>query len=162
MRRLVAAAAVLLVSTGGMFGQMGDLNAAAQKPKQYVSYAAEEQTVTAGKRGELELHFHVLEGYHVNSHSPRSVLLIPTAVRLQPAAGVKAQTAEYPRGTVFSFNFSPADKLDVYAGDFTVKLPVIATAGKHQLDGTLRYQACNNRMCFAPKNVPVNVTVSVE
>lgn len=162
MKRLMMVTAALLIGTGSMMAQMGDLNAAPQKPKQYVSYAGEPQMVTAGKRGVLELRFHVLEGYHVNSHSPKSVLLIPTAVMLQPTAGVKTETAEYPRGTVFSFNFSPTEKLDVYEGDFTVKLPVVAGAGKHELNGTLHYQACDHAACYPPKNLPVQVVFTAK
>jgi hypothetical protein len=45
----------------------------------------------------------------------------------------------------------------VYMGDFTVKLPVVARAGAHTVDGTLRYQACDHAACYPPKNLPVQV-----
>ncbi len=127
------------------------------KPKSFVLYTAEPQTVSAGKRTVLELHFHVLEGYHVNSHTPKSELFIPTQVVVQPADGVKAEALEYPAGKLFSFSFEPGEKLDVYAGDFTVKLPVVAAAGDHEVDGTLKYQACDNAACYPPKSLPVKV-----
>ena len=86
------------------------------KPKSYVVYAAEQQKVAAGKRSVLELHFRVVDGFHVNSHTPKSELLIPTQIALQPAAGVKAEAVEYPAGTSYSFSFDPTEKLDVYSG----------------------------------------------
>ena len=154
--RLGAVLMALLVGAGTLPAQMGNLNAP-PRPKSYVTYAPEPQVVTAGKRSVLEMHFRVLNGFHVNSNTPKSEILIPTKLALQPAAGVKTEAAEYPAGTAYSFSFSPKEKLDVYAGDFTVKLPVIAAAGTHTVDGTLHYQACDHAACYPPKNLPVQV-----
>jgi DsbC/DsbD-like thiol-disulfide interchange protein len=128
-----------------------------QKPKSYIVYAAEPQTVAAGKKAVVELHFKVQDGFHVNSHTPKSELLIPTKLTLEPAAGVKAAALEYPAGTSYSFSFDPTEKLDVYSGAFTVKLPVVATAGEHRITGSLRYQACDHAACYPPKSLPVQV-----
>jgi hypothetical protein len=127
------------------------------KPKAYIVYAAEPQTVVAGKKATVELHFRVQDGFHVNSHTPKSELLIPTNVTLGAADGVKTAAPEYPAGTPYSFSFEPNEKLDVYQGPFTVKLPVVATAGEHKLSGTLRYQACDHAACYPPKTLPVEV-----
>jgi hypothetical protein len=48
----------------------------------------------------------------------------------------------------------------VYAGDFTVKLPVVAAAGEHTVEGSLKYQACDNAACYPPKTLPVKVDCS--
>jgi DsbC/DsbD-like thiol-disulfide interchange protein len=148
---------LLVLSTVANAQQVGNLDAPAAKPKSYVVYAGEPQNVAAGKRSVLELHFHVVDGFHVNSHTPKSELLIPTRIELQPATGVKADAVEYPAGTSYSFSFDPTEKLDVYSGAFTVKLPVVAEAGTHTVDGTLRYQACDNAACYPPKSLPVQV-----
>jgi len=137
--------------------QVGNLDTPTPKPKSFVLYAAEQQNVTAGKRSVLELHFRVVDGFHVNSHTPKSELLIPTQITLQPAAGVKAEAVQYPAGTSYSFSFDPTEKLDVYTGAFTVKLPVVADAGTHTVDGTLRYQACDHAACYPPKSLAVQV-----
>jgi hypothetical protein len=149
--------AVLPATVTSLAQQIGNLDAPAPKPKAFVLYAAEQQYVTAGKRSVLELHFRVVDGFHVNSHTPKSELLIPTQVAFQPATGVKAETAAYPAGTSYSFSFDPTEKLDVYSGAFTVKLPVVAEAGTHTVDGTLRYQACDHAACYPPKSLPVQV-----
>ncbi|QHN05566.1 disulfide bond formation protein DsbC [Granulicella sp. WH15] len=129
----------------------------APKPKQYVAFAAELATVPAGKRAELELRFRVAGGFHVNSHTPKSELLIPTRLELVPAVGVKVAEAVYPAGKSYSFSFSPKESLDVYSDDFVVKVPVVAAAGEHELKGTLRYQACDRAACYPPKSLPVDV-----
>ena len=135
---------------------------ASGKPKTYILFAAEPQTSPAGRHAVLELRFQVLPGYHVNSHTPKSQFLIPTALTLQPANGVKPDALEYPAGKLYSFAFDPTNKLDVYAGDFIVKLPVVAAPGNHTLDGSLRYQACDNASCYPPRNLPVKVVFTAK
>jgi len=125
--------------------------------KSYVTYTALPQTVPANHRATLELHFRVLTGYHVNSNKPTESYLIPTALTVPAASGVKTGEATYPAGQPYSFSFDPKTKLSVYAGDFIVKLPVTAASGAHSIDATLRYQACNNASCFQPKNLPVKI-----
>ncbi len=136
--------------------EFGSLDQAPVKNKQYITYAAEAQVVPAGKRAVLELRFKVQENFHVNSHTPKSELLIPTQLELQPS-DVKVAAAEYPAGQSYSFSFDPTEKLDVYAATFTVKLPVVAKAGQHEIKGTLKYQACDRAACYPPKSLPVDV-----
>jgi hypothetical protein len=162
MKRLLAAFTLLAAAVvNPALAQLGNMDAPT-KAKSYVLYAAEQQTVPAGKRGVLELRFHLVQGYHVNSHKPKSELLIPTVLTLQPAAGVTASPLEYPAGEPFSFSFDPTDKLDVYAGDFTIRLPVVAAAGAHTVDGSLRYQACDHASCYPPKTLPVKVVFTAK
>jgi hypothetical protein len=122
------------------------------KPKAYVTYVADSQTVPVGRRGVLELRFHVMTGFHVNSHTPKSPLLIPTALTLQPADGVKADALEYPAGKVYSFSFDPGDKLDVYAGDFTVKLPVVAARGRAYGGGNAEVSGVRQRIVLSAED----------
>ena len=157
--RVSLAAVLFAVSAAAVLSaqEVGNLDAPVAKPKSFVVYAAEQQNVTAGKRTVLELHFRVMDGFHVNSHTPKSDLLIPTRIELQPAAGVKSEAVEYPAGSTYSFSFDPTEKLEFYSGAFTVKLAVVAEAGTHTVDGTLRYQACDHAACYPPKSLPVQV-----
>ena len=150
MRRLFACG-VLLFGFGSMLAQD------AAKPKSTVTYVAEQQSVSAGKRAMLELHFKIVDGYHVNSHQPKSDFLIPTALKADPADGVTQGAPVYSAGQEFSFSFSPGEKLDVYSGDFTIKLPVTAEAGEHTLGATLHYQACDHAACYPPKSLPLRI-----
>ncbi len=157
MRRAVEVSVASVALMTAMWAQVpGEFDAPA-KSRGYISYAAEPQSIAAGKRGVLELHFRVAPGYHVNSHTPKSELLIPTALTLQPSGGVATGRLEYPAGTAYSFPSQPDEKLDVYTGDFDVKLPVEAKAGEHTISGVLRYQACDHAACYPPKELPVQV-----
>ncbi len=134
----------------------------AAKPRSYVLYAAEPQEIAAGKSATIDLRFRVLDGFHVNSHTPKSELLIPTNLTLEPEAGVKLAPLRYPPGTTYSFSFDPGETLDVYSGPFTVKLPLVAAAGEHRITGLLRYQACDQAACYPPKTVPVEVLLTAK
>ena len=142
--------------------QFGDLQGSAartlKQQREYVTYAAEPAVVAAGKRSVVEVHLLVAEGYHVNSHAPKSDLLIATVAKLEPQdAGVRMEAVEYPRGTSYSFATDPGEVLDVYSGAIVLRVPVVAAAGEHVLQGTLRYQACDQKSCFPPKTVPLAV-----
>ena len=139
-----------------LFSRAQDLSYHA-KPATFVVYAAESQTIAAGKSSTVELRFRVQDGFHVNSHTPKSDYLLPTKLELGTADGVKMAATEYPAGTAYSFSFEPNQKLDVYSGAFTVKLPVVAIAGEHKLAGALHYQACDHAACYPPKELPIEV-----
>ncbi len=143
-------------------GQFGSLEAPPRPARQYVLYVAEAQTVPSGKRATLDLHFRVENGYHVNSHAPKSDLQIPTAVELGSAPGVSIGTVEYPAGKSYTLSSDPAEKLDVYSEDFLVKLPVTAAPGDHELKGILKYQACDRAACYPPKTLPLDVVFTAK
>jgi len=164
MGRGWAIASVMLALSGGSIAAAQDFGNFDAKPKtqEFIVYAAEQQTAVAGKQSVLELNFRVLDGLHVNSHTPKSELLIPTSLTLDAAPGVKVGKAMYPTGSSYSFSASPDEKLDVYTGGFTVKVPVTAQAGTRMLEGRLRYQACDHEACYPPKTLPVEVAIAVK
>lgn len=122
-------------------------------------------TLSAGKTSQVDVHFRVNPGYHVNSHTPSSELLIPTKLDFKPLDKIKAGKIVYPPGEQLALPFSPSEKLSVYTGDIIAQVPVIAAKdvapGQYSLKGELQYQACNDNSCFPPKNLPVEITVVV-
>jgi Disulphide bond corrector protein DsbC len=113
----------------------------------------------------VNLNFRVPVGYHINSNTPKSEFLIPTALRMELPTDIILGKIEYPPGEDRSFPFSPDDKLNVYSGDFTIALGVhplkSVVPGKYLMHGVLRYQACDNAACYPPKNLPVSFEVKV-
>lgn len=161
MTRQIALLAALACCTLAGRPQITGMGAPAQQ-KAYVVYAAEVQNVSANKPGVLELRFHTVQGFHINSHTPKADYLIPTTLTMDAAPGVKPGALQFPAGHPYSFSFDPSTKLDVYAGDFVVKLPVVAAPGDHTLDGSLRYQACDNAACYPPRTLPVKVVFTAK
>jgi len=126
-----------------------------------VQYLAEPVAIEAGKPQEIELHFRTNKGFHINSHSPNSSELIPTTLTMQTVPGIKAGKVEYPAGTSYAFPFAPKNKLNVYTGDFVVKVRMTAEhAGNFTLNGSVRYQACDNMQCYPPQNLSVTVPIT--
>ena len=121
----------------------------------HVQFAAEPQAVAANKPATVRLHFQVDPGFHINSHTPKSEMLIPTKIAIADGDGVKVQTVDFPTGELYSFNFEPQTKLDVYTKDVVLTAHVVAQPGARTLIGVLRYQACDAAACYPPKTLPV-------
>jgi hypothetical protein len=103
-------------------------------------------------------------GFHANSNTPTDEYLIP--LTLKWAGGpLQVDGIVYPKGALEKYPFS-AKPLSVVTGEFSIstkfKVPESAANGAAAQNGTLKYQACNDRMCFAPKTVPVSVTLEIE
>jgi Disulphide bond corrector protein DsbC len=113
----------------------------------------------------VNLNFRVPPGYHINSNTPKSEFLIPTALKMDLPTDIILGKIEYPAGEDKSFPFSPDEKLSVYSGDFTIAVAVhplhSVVPGKYNMHGVLRYQACDNAACYPPKSLPVSFDVKV-
>jgi DsbC/DsbD-like thiol-disulfide interchange protein len=122
-------------------------------------------TVPRGKATKIALQFRIAPGFHINSHKPNSELLIPTSLKLDMPTDIIAQKITYPPGKDFTFSFDPTQKLNVYSGAFTVSamlrpLSTVAPSA-YTVRGQLKYQACDDRACYPPKNIPVEFEVKV-
>ena len=122
-------------------------------------------TAPRGEQTMVTMDFRVPPGYHINSNTPKSEFLIPTALKMDLPTDIVFGKIEYPAGEDRSFPFSPDEKLSVYSGDFRITVAVhplhTVTPGKYEMRGVLRYQACDNAACYPPKNLPVNFEVKV-
>jgi hypothetical protein len=125
------------------------------------------QKVT-GKRGaELtaKLAVSLREGYHVNSDTPHEAYLIPLKLTWT-AAPLEVASIIYPKAHDEKYQFSPDQPLSVFTGNFEIvtkfKVPGDTTTGLTMVAGKLRYQACNNTMCFPPKTVDVKLPVEIQ
>jgi hypothetical protein len=123
-------------------------------------------TVAPGKTASLILDFRVAPGYHINSSRPKNSLLLATALHLDPATNIMVGKITYPAGQDLTFDFAPDEALNVYTGDFriTAKVTPASTApkGVFSIHGSLKYQACDDRRCYPPKEVPVDFDVRVQ
>lgn len=122
-------------------------------------------TVKQGKSVPVKMQFRVAPGFHINSNKPKSELLLPTVVNFDVPTNVSMAKVTYPAGEELTFPFSPDEKLSVYTGDFTVK-GLVSTSketpkGTYRVHGVLRYQACDNRACYPPSNIPLAFDVTV-
>ena len=121
----------------------------------HVTFIADGQTIAAGRPATLVLHFRVDPGFHINSHTPKSEMLIPTKILVEDMNGAEVSDVTFPVGTPYSFAFEPKTKLDVYTGDVTLTAHIKAKPGSYTFKGALHYQACDQAACYPPKTLPV-------
>ncbi|MGO9940127.1 MAG: protein-disulfide reductase DsbD domain-containing protein [Terracidiphilus sp.] len=125
-----------------------------------VEYLFPEQvTVPAGKPSPVALHFRIAPGFHINSHTPKEVYLIPTTFSVPESSAVALKDATYPDGTDYTLPLDPSTKLSVYTGEFTINTRLVAQRGNHLVEASLRYQACDKSACYPPKTVTVPIDV---
>jgi len=122
----------------------------------------------AGKRGgevTAKLALSLGEGYHVNSNTPHEAYLIPLKLTWS-ATPLEVASITYPKPHDEKYQFSPDEPLSVFTGNFEIvtkfKVPADTTSGPAILAGKLRYQACNNTMCFPPKTLDVKQPVEIQ
>lgn len=120
--------------------------------------------VRKGSVAAVTLHAVLPPGFHANSNTPSDDYLIPLTLKWT-GGPLAVDGITYPKGALEKYPFSPKP-LSVVTGEFSIstkfKVPANAPNGAAAQNGTLRYQACNDRMCFAPKSVPVSVTLEIE
>ena len=106
----------------------------------------------------------IAPGFHINDHKPSHDYLIPTELKIDSNPQMQVGDIDYPRGKALKFEFDDT-KLSVYEGTIVVSAKIKIAAkiqpGNYPLTGKFAYQACNDRACFPPTSVPVELTVKV-
>jgi hypothetical protein len=115
--------------------------------------------IPARRAAQIDLHFRVADGLHINSHAPTDKTLIPTRLAVVEVQGLNVTAVDFPPGTQYAPQFAPREKLSVYSGEFILHAHLTAQPGEHLLEGGLRYQACDANACLPPHTIPVSVTV---
>ena len=107
----------------------------------------------------------VPSGYHVNSNRPLNKYSIPTDLKIEAPRGVAIGPIFYPRAIVRKLKAVNNEPLAVYEGRailrFNVTVPANYQGGEVILKARLRYQACNDEVCFPPKNQDVDMGIGV-
>ena len=122
-------------------------------------------TLTAGTNGRISVRVKLPSDVHVQSDKPNDPSLIPTALVLPPLPGVTLAGVTYPEATPFQLA-GRATPLVVFGPEFTIDVQLsiapTAKAGEMKIPAQLRYQACNERVCFAPARAVVEWTVKIQ
>lgn len=141
------------------------LQASAQAPQILTLQEPEKVTVPRQGEAKVALKLSMRPGYHANSDRPSEDYLIPMRLTWDARAPVEAVEVVYPKGKLEKFEFTEKP-ISVLDGDFEIvtrlrRLPN-AMPGPAFLSGKLRYQACNDKMCFPPKTIDVRVPLLIQ
>ncbi len=120
-----------------------------------------------GQHVALILNVKLADRVHV--YAPGVQGYIPIDWELAPSAAIKAGPAKYPASKILRLE-AIQESVPVYEGEFRVVRdvtigndaavkPMLGAQGDLTIDGTFRYQACDDRKCFLPETVPLRWTV---
>ena len=119
--------------------------------------------VHAGTDVHLALQVSLPPGFHVQSNKPRDPLLIATELTVDSPAGVSVAEVVFP--TPVDLKQTGADQpLAVFEQTFSVGVRVAVArgaTGEIVVPARLRYQACDDKTCFAPTKLTTQWTLRV-
>jgi len=134
---------------------LGRTSASAQfrQPNAELTTTVEQNVSRAGETIVLELRVDLPKDIHVQSDKPRDPYVIPTLLTLTPPEGTTVKEIAYPESTDFLL-LGWEDPLLVFENEFTIGVSLILDVDLPLdglvVSGNFVYQACDDRVCFAP------------
>lgn len=163
----IKGAALFFLATGIMIlsGGIGSHVAAQTPPHINVSASVSSNKVNRGRTVRATVMMDIPRGYHVNSNRPLEKFLIPTTLKVDAPDGIRTGPIAYPRAVVRKFKFSK-NNVSVYEGRATMRLtltiPPGTSTGSKEVKLNVRYQSCNDEVCFPPQTKELSLWLNVE
>ncbi|MGI8917615.1 MAG: protein-disulfide reductase DsbD N-terminal domain-containing protein [Pyrinomonadaceae bacterium] len=153
---LFATAAVAVAANSTVFAQ--------SPPNINVKGYVVGDSVRRGGTAKAVVEMDIPGGFHVHSNRPLEKFLIATQLKVEAPAGVRVSAVSYPRPILRSLKFSK-NRVALFEGRATMRfnLTVPANFGSDSapLKASLRYQSCNDELCFPPQTKEVWIQVKV-
>lgn len=126
----------------------------------HLTLTASASAAAAPRGGKLTLFLDVVPKPKMHVYSPGQTGYIAITLTLDADPAVTAGKAKYPAGEKYVM---PAlnETMLVYAKPFRIAQDVTIARGAAPatIKGTLRYQACDDAICYLPKTIPVEWTL---
>ncbi len=123
-----------------------------------------EGTVRPGGPARVALKVSLPEGLHTQSNKPRDPTLIPTELDIEAPAGVTVDEIVWPPATDLKQE-GQDQPLAVFEREFVIgvqlQLAASVPAGTLTVPVRLRYQACDDKLCYAPATATAEWAVKV-
>jgi thioredoxin:protein disulfide reductase len=130
-----------------------------------VAVTADTAAVVPGRPTMLQVDMVPPPGIHV--YAPGNPGYIPVSLTVTALPGVQVRPALYPAGEDYVFG-ELKERVKVYSRAFQVRQQVVVsreaarTAGASiTFGGSVRYQACDDKVCFPPASVPISITLPI-
>ena len=161
--RTVVVPFALLVAGLGLSGV--STSAQFREPTAELTPTVEQRAIQPGQSVTLILRVELPENMHVQSDEPRDPFVIPTVLTLTLPEGVTVEEITYPESTDFLLA-GQQEPLAVFEHEFTIEVRLVLDAdlspGEIVVPGSFLYQACDDRVCFAPATEAVEWRLHVE
>jgi cytochrome c biogenesis protein CcdA/DsbC/DsbD-like thiol-disulfide interchange protein/thiol-disulfide isomerase/thioredoxin len=133
-------------------------------PRAQLTPLLEQDSAAPGDAVRVALRVSLPEGLHANAHKPRDPSLIPLVLTVTAPAGVTVEEIVYPEPTDLRQENAP-QPLSVYEREFVIgavlRVAASAAAGPLEVPLRLRYQACNEKLCYLPTSVQAAWTLPI-
>ncbi|HWI18044.1 MAG TPA: protein-disulfide reductase DsbD domain-containing protein, partial [Vicinamibacterales bacterium] len=126
-------------------------------------------TIAAGDK--VSLRFDVIPKRAMHVYAPGKHDYQVIAVKLDPQPWLKVAPTAYPPSEIYHFK-ELDEKVETYGKPFTLVQDVTVlntavakkalAAAPVRLTGKLEYQACDDKVCYAPTRVPVSFELTVK
>ena len=132
-------------------------------PPKHLTVTTTSSATTAAPGSKVSLFLDITPNPGIHVYAPGAKDYLPIAVRIDPYPGVTVGPVKYPKSDTMVFD---AERVPVYEKAFRLVDEVslassLKTADTVTLTGTLKYQACDDHICFLPASVPVSWTIKV-
>lgn len=127
-----------------------------------LSSAASADKVRPGQRIALTLDIDMKANMHVYAPGVQGYIPIEWSMAANPM--VTVHPAEFPKSKMLRLE-AIDETVPVFTGHFRLVRDVTigkAPAGQLVIEGTLKYQACDDRLCYVPQSVPLKWTFQVD
>ena len=130
----------------------------------HLSVTVSASAATVKRGGKVTLHLDVTPKPKMHVYAPGQEGYIAIVLKLDPDPALVPAKAKYPAGEKYVM---PAlnETMLVYGKPFRIAQDVTikaAAGGTKTIKGTLRYQACDDAICYLPKTIPVEWTIAVK
>jgi DsbC/DsbD-like thiol-disulfide interchange protein len=147
-----------------LLAAVGPAIAQGTRPRATLVASTSEATLPAGSTTTVSFRIELPAGVHVQAHEPNDPLLIPTVLTLDTPEGVTVTSVGYPSPT--ELRQAGREEALLVLGpvfDIPVTLAVAADSprGMRNVPAVLRYQACNDAVCFPPARAASAWTLTV-
>jgi thioredoxin:protein disulfide reductase len=162
--RMTIARSAWMMALAACLLAVAPARAQAPPPPAKLTPLVERDTAAPGGVIRLALRVELPEGLHTNSNKPRDPALIPLALTIAVPAGVTVQEIVYPEPGDLA-QVGADEPLSVFEREFVIGAVLSVapgtSAGRLEVPARLRYQACDDVMCYVPRTLETGWTVRV-
>jgi DsbC/DsbD-like thiol-disulfide interchange protein len=155
---------IVLLSTTALAQNAPSLQFRGDQGSKHAAIVASPADVATAAGGKVSLFVDVTPKPGIHVYAPGSKDYIPISLKLDTLPGLKPGKLTYPKSEMMTFG---DEKVPVFQKPFRltqeITLDKSAAAGGAPVSvaGTVHLQACDDRVCFPPENVPIKWSVQV-
>jgi DsbC/DsbD-like thiol-disulfide interchange protein len=118
-----------------------------------------------GRTAQATVVMEIPRGFHVHSNKPLERFLIATQLQVDAPNGLRVGPVTYPRALMRNLKFSK-NRVAVYEGRVTMRFSVMVPqnfgTGTVEIKAKVRYQSCDDEVCFPPQTKEEKLWLKVE